>query len=133
MSYAGLALLFLAAAVTGCVAVARVAHLPRGWWWTTALAALVLVVLTVVFDSLMISADLFRYDSSSLTGLRILRAPVEDLAWPLVAVLVLRALWELLGRLRPRDVEETSWAPRAHCARHLAARRSASCSGRHVR
>jgi lycopene cyclase domain-containing protein len=107
MSYAGLALLFLAGAALGCLAVARVAHLPRRWWSATALAALVLLVLTAVFDSLMIGADLFRYDTSSLTGLRVLRAPVEDLAWPLVAVLVLPALWELLGLLRSRDEDET--------------------------
>lgn len=109
MTYAGLALVFVTAAVAACVTVARVARLPRRWWSATALAALVLVALTAVFDSLMIAADLFRYDTSSLTGVRVLRVPVEDFAWPLVAVLLLPALWELMGLLpsgrpgAPRD------------------------------
>jgi lycopene cyclase domain-containing protein len=102
VSYAGLALIFLAAAATVCVTVARAARLPGRWWAATALAALVLVALTAVFDSLMIAADLFRYDGSALTGVRVLRVPVEDFAWPLVAVLLLPALWELLGLLRSR-------------------------------
>jgi lycopene cyclase domain-containing protein len=101
VTYAGLAVVFLVAAVTVSVAVARVARLPRRWWSATALAALVLVALTAVFDGLMIAADLFRYDTSSLSGLRVLRVPVEDFAWPLVAVLLLPALWELLGLLAP--------------------------------
>ena len=100
MSYAGLALLLLAAAAAACLGIARVAGLSRRWWCTTALAALALVVLTAVFDSLMIAADLFRYDGSALTGIRILLVPVEDFAWPLVAVLLLPALWELLGLVR---------------------------------
>ena len=73
MTYAGLALLFVAAAA-----------------------------LTAAFDSLMIAADLFRYDAGSLTGLRVLLAPVEDFAWPVVAVLLLPALWELLGSAERR-------------------------------
>jgi len=106
MSYAGLALLVLAAAAAACVGIARVAALPRRWWCSTALVALALVVLTAVFDSLMIAADLFRYDSSALSGIRVLLVPVEDFAWPLVAVLLLPALWELLGRGRGARDEE---------------------------
>jgi hypothetical protein len=34
-----------------------------------------------------------------LTGVRVWLTPVEDFAWPLAAVLVLPALWELLGRV----------------------------------
>jgi lycopene cyclase domain-containing protein len=101
MSYAGLAVAFLVAATVLAVVTARVARLPRRWWWTTAIVTVVLLALTAVFDSLMIAADLFRYDVASLTGIRVLLVPVEDFAWPLVAVLVLPALWELLG-LRSR-------------------------------
>jgi lycopene cyclase domain-containing protein len=108
MTYAGLALVFLA----GGLAVAVVAHLsglPRGWWSATALVAVVLFVLTAAFDSMMIAADLFRYDTGSLTGLRVFLVPVEDFAWPLVAVLVLPALWELLGHA----TQKTRQAPEA--------------------
>ncbi len=97
MSYAELAAYFLAAAALTTLAAGVLARPPRGWWWSGAAAAVVLCVLTAVFDSLMIATDLFRYDTGALLGARVLLVPVEDFAWPVAAVLVLPALWELLG------------------------------------
>ena len=97
MTYAGLALVFLAVAALTVLVTSRVVGLSRRWWAATAVVVLALLVLTAVFDSLMIAADLFRYDTDALLGPRVLRVPVEDFAWPLVAVLGLPALWELLG------------------------------------
>ncbi len=63
----------------------------------------VLAVLTVVFDNLMIAAGFFDYGAGHTTGLRIGLVPVEDLAYPLAALLLLPPLWWGLaerGRLR---------------------------------
>ncbi|WP_435744795.1 lycopene cyclase domain-containing protein [Nocardioides sp. SYSU DS0663] len=96
MTYAGLAGIFLAlSAALLAVAVVRRRPGPR-WWAATALTAAVLAVLTVVFDSLMIAADLFRYGEGAEPAFLLWKAPVEDLAWPLAAVLALPALWLLL-------------------------------------
>lgn len=103
MSYLLLAGLFLVPVLVTAAVATRARRLGRRWWAATALTLVALLVLTVVFDSLMIAADLFRYDESQLTGVRLLLAPVEDLAWPLASVLLLPALWELL---RPRRTEE---------------------------
>ncbi|MEE6281343.1 lycopene cyclase domain-containing protein [Georgenia sunbinii] len=104
MSYLGLALAFLLPSALVSVVAARRA---RGrWWLTTALTLAVLLVLTVVFDSVMIWADLFRYDESQLAGVTLLLAPVEDLAWPLAAGLLLPALWEILGRRSSVEEEQ---------------------------
>jgi lycopene cyclase domain-containing protein len=62
------------------------------------IAAAVLVVLTAVFDNVMIAADLFRFHGAHTSGLTLGRAPVEDLAWPVAAALGLPALYLLLGR-----------------------------------
>ena len=97
MSYAVLALLAVVVALVVALVVARVRRLDARWWAATALATVVLVALTVVFDSLMIAADLFRYDDGALLGVRLWRTPVEDLAWPVVAGLLLPALWALAG------------------------------------
>jgi lycopene cyclase domain-containing protein len=97
MTYLGLALVFLAAAAAVAVAAAAVRRPGGAWWAATAAVAAALLALTAVFDSLMILADLFRYDASALAGAHVWLAPVEDLAWPLAAVLLLPALWELLG------------------------------------
>jgi lycopene cyclase domain-containing protein len=98
MTYALLALLFCAVAAVPAVTATLTGRLSLTWWRTTAVVAMVLVVLTALFDSIMISFDLFRYDTTALLGLRIARVPIEDFAWPVAAALALPALWALLGR-----------------------------------
>lgn len=101
MTYATLAALFVGV----CALVAAVATVRRGlgarWWLTTGVTIAVLLVLTIVFDSVMILADLFRFDEDSLLGVRLWHAPVEDLAWPLAAGLLLPAVRELLPQREP--------------------------------
>jgi lycopene cyclase domain-containing protein len=99
MTYAGLAAVALVLAGLVAAAAARLVRPSRGWWWSTLGVALALCVLTAVFDTLMISTDLFRYGSGALLGARVLLVPVEDFAWPVVAALALPALWELSGLL----------------------------------
>ena len=97
MTYLDVAVWFLAlAAVVLLLAVAT--RRPDGrWWLVTAATAVAMAILTIVFDSLMIAADLFRYGDGALVGVRLLLAPVEDLAWPLAAVALLPSVWLLLG------------------------------------
>lgn len=102
MSYAALAGLFLIGPLL-ITALAVVLHRPgRRWWAVTGGTIAALLVMTVVFDSLMIAVDLFRFEESLLLGWRIGLAPVEDLAWPLAAGLLLPSLWLLLTTERER-------------------------------
>lgn len=98
MSYLGLGILFVLPAVLVALVAWRRRNPSRTWWLATAIAAAVLVALTAIFDSVMIALDLFRFDEATLVGVRLGLAPLEDLAWPLAAVLLLPALWHLLGR-----------------------------------
>ena len=59
----------------------------------TALVAAVLLVLTAVFDNLMIWAELVGYGDAQRLGLQVGLVPVEDFFYPLVAALVVPALW----------------------------------------
>ena len=59
--------------------------------------AAVLLMLTAVFDNLMIAVDLFGYNPDRISGAFLGLAPLEDFAYPLAAVLLLPALWELLA------------------------------------
>ena len=102
MTYAVLALLFLAGGAALAFAASRTARTGRAWWAATFVVGASLLVLTAVFDTAMIAADLFRYDDGALVGLRVLRVPVEDFAWPVFAALALPALWELAGRVGKR-------------------------------
>lgn len=97
MSYAALAGIFVAACGAVAVLASVRCRLPARWWLATGITIAILLVLTIVFDSLMIQADLFRFDEESLLGMRVWQAPVEDLAWPVAAGLLLPALRELLS------------------------------------
>lgn len=100
MTYAALAAVFVAGSAAVAVAASVLRGLTARWWLTTGITIAVLLILTVVFDSLMIMADLFRFDEESMLGVRVWQAPIEDLAWPVAAGLLLPALRELLT---PRD------------------------------
>ena len=104
MTYLALDLLVVAAAAALAVPGARAARrqgTPFGV--PVAVTLVVLLALTVVFDSLMIGADLFRYDPDQLVGAQVWRTPVEDLTWPVVAALALPSLWVLLTPARTRE------------------------------
>ena len=100
MTYALLAVVFVCGAGLLAVVAGRRVPSPGRWWSAVLATAAVLVVLTGVFDNLMIAADLFRYPGSALLGPRVVLAPVEDFAWPVFAALALPALWELVPAVR---------------------------------
>ncbi|MDQ2623832.1 MAG: lycopene cyclase domain-containing protein, partial [Actinomycetota bacterium] len=103
MTYPELALAFLAAAVlVGLALPLAQRRRPRTWprWSAVGVTAVALVVLTAVFDSLMIAAGLFHYEPGALAGLHLGLAPVEDFAYPLATAILLPALWVTL--VRPR-------------------------------
>ncbi|WP_022878904.1 lycopene cyclase domain-containing protein [Microbacterium sp. B19] len=66
----------------------------------SALAALVLVVLTAVFDNIMIAVGLFSYPPQHLSGIRIGLAPLEDFAYPVCAAFLVPALFTLVSARR---------------------------------
>ncbi len=59
--------------------------------------AVVLCVLTLVFDTLMIAADLYVYDPGKILGVYLWGAPLEDFAYALAAALAMPVLWTALG------------------------------------
>jgi lycopene cyclase domain-containing protein len=69
------------------------------------IAAGVLVILTAVFDNLMIAAGLFTYPSEHLSGLRVGLAPVEDFSYAVCAAFLVPAVFVLLT---PRAATEAT-------------------------
>jgi small toxic polypeptide LdrA/B/C/D len=65
-----------------------------------AVAAGVLLVLTAVFDSLIVGTGIVAYDDAHRSGWAIGLAPVEDFLYPIAGVLLLPATWSLLVRRR---------------------------------
>ncbi|MHA7269717.1 lycopene cyclase domain-containing protein [Arthrobacter sp. HLT1-20] len=103
MNFSQLNTIFVALAVL--VMVAALARQPRGTIRRTVVAAVVgtvaaLVVLTAIFDNVMIASGLFDYAGHTLNGLRVGLAPIEDFAYPLAAGLLLPGLWLLFTKGR---------------------------------
>lgn len=59
----------------------------------TAVVAAVLLVLTAVFDNLMIWAELVGYGDAQRLGLQVGLVPVEDFFYPLFVALIVPAFW----------------------------------------
>jgi lycopene cyclase domain-containing protein len=100
MTYLVLNLVFLGVAAL-VVAFALVKRLISSRLLIASAVTLVLtLLLTAVFDNLMIGAGLFSYDPEHISGLFLGLAPIEDFAYPLAAALLLPALWVILGRTK---------------------------------
>ena len=96
-------LIIVVIVVVAAVAVSR-ARSRRGIRGSTlrpavlAITMAVLLAMTAVFDNIMIGVGLVGYDESRISGVFVGIAPVEDFAFAVAAVLLLPALWVLLGR-----------------------------------
>jgi len=102
MTYALIVLPFLAVTVVVTLAtVTRPAFARR--MAASATSAAVLVVLTAVFDNVMIAAGLFTYPSEHLSGMRVGLAPLEDFSYPLCAAFLVPAVYTLLTRRTDRE------------------------------
>lgn len=97
MTYWLLNLPFLAvAALAGILAARRLS------WPAIGITAAVLLVMTAVFDNVMIGVGLVAYEPSLISGAFLGIAPLEDFAYALAAIIGLPSLWVLLERRRPR-------------------------------
>lgn len=64
--------------------------------WLVALLGMLL--LTAVFDSAIIAADIVRYHAQNIIGLYIGKAPAEDFYYTIAAALLAPLMWRLYGR-----------------------------------
>ncbi|MDR6970941.1 lycopene cyclase domain-containing protein [Leifsonia shinshuensis] len=107
MTYLLLSLVFLlVAAAVLAVALALApdrARLVRRWWAPVLIAGVVVLVLTAVFDNVMIVAGFMTYADAHIAGVKLGLVPVEDFAYPLAALLLLPALWLLTRRRGSRS------------------------------
>lgn len=96
MTYGVLNLIFLGVVLLVVLAAAVTRRSPK--WRAVGLTAVVLLLMTAVFDNLMISSGLVAYDAELLSGVMIGVAPIEDFAYTVAAVLILPSVWSLTQR-----------------------------------
>ncbi|WP_431277507.1 lycopene cyclase domain-containing protein [Leifsonia poae] len=105
MTYLLLSVVFLAvaAAVLGIAlwTAPDRADVLRTWWPGILIATVVVLVLTAIFDNIMIGSGLMEYTQGNTAGVRLGLVPLEDFAYPVAALMLLPALW-LLFRKRAR-------------------------------
>lgn len=63
-------------------------------------SAVVLVILTAVFDNVMISSGLVAYPEGTSSGIRIGVAPIEDFSYAICAAYLVPAVYALLPTRR---------------------------------
>lgn len=80
----------------------RGAQVGKRLYKVLALTLMVMVITTAVFDNVIIGTGLVAYDTSTLLGMYVGVAPVEDFAYTLAAVMIMPALWILLGSRKKR-------------------------------
>jgi lycopene cyclase domain-containing protein len=80
-----------------CVAVLFGQHLqkPGKALWST---LIVLLILTAVFDSIIVGLNIVQYDPSKILGIIVGKAPIEDFFYAILAVGIVPALWNLFGQ-----------------------------------
>lgn len=98
MTYWLLNAVFLVIVAALAVAAVAVRRAPR--WRAIAITAGILLVMTAVFDNVMISVGLVGYSADAISGAFIGVAPLEDFAYTIAAVVGLPCLWMLLGSRR---------------------------------
>ncbi|GAA1690594.1 hypothetical protein GCM10009808_04440 [Microbacterium sediminicola] len=71
-------------------------------------AAIILVVLTAIFDNVMIGAGLVVYPEGVSSGILIGVAPIEDFSYAICAAFLMPAIFALLpeGRAHARSIDE---------------------------
>jgi len=96
MTYWSLNAIFLA--VVALVAVAAIVSRKSPRWTAVAITAVVLLMMTAIFDNVMIGIGLVGYNETLISGMFVGIAPLEDFAYAIAAFVLLPSLWTLLGR-----------------------------------
>jgi lycopene cyclase domain-containing protein len=105
MTYWLLNLPFLIIAALVALAAALARRSPR--WRAVGLAAVVVLLLTAVFDNVLVGTGIVGYDPSRISGVLVGVAPIEDFAYAIAALVLLPSLWGLLGPRRAGRGEDT--------------------------
>ncbi|WP_194763684.1 lycopene cyclase domain-containing protein [Microbacterium sp. UFMG61] len=113
MTYVALSAWFLGGAVVIAVIASLVAGRRRASLAGVGITVTVLVVLTAVFDTLMIATGLFHYSPGHLLGIHIGLAPLEDFAYPIAGAIMLPAVWAALRARRRSRIGSTGGEDRA--------------------
>ncbi len=64
----------------------------------------ILLATTAVFDSLLIYFDIVGYNLANISGLYILKAPIEDFCYSLLVGILIPTVWNRLGDKNAKNI-----------------------------
>ncbi len=67
----------------------------------------VLIILTLVFDSIIIKLGIVAYDSTKISGLRLGLAPFEDFFYTLLVIILVPSLWLYFNERRILEIRKS--------------------------
>ncbi len=97
MSYTTAVVLAVALALAVDLLMLRSRLLLQKVFW---LSYSIIIVFQMIFNGVLTSRGVVRYDGDTILGPRVFGAPVEDLGFGFALVLVTLSLWVRLGRAR---------------------------------
>ena len=92
MTYLILNILFIAAVVLALYAL----KIPIAKRWYVALIPL--LILTALFDPIIIYFDIVGYDTSKILGLTFFGAPLEDFMYSILAAILVPSIWNYMNK-----------------------------------
>lgn len=75
---------------------ARLKRPSKAFWLTLA----VILLLTSIFDPIIVGLDIVGYDTTKILGLTIFGAPVEDFLYAIYAAIIVPLIWHKFGKKR---------------------------------
>jgi lycopene cyclase domain-containing protein len=90
VNYLTLNLLFLGLSLLALLLV------PKNRWPAYLVGMVPMIVITAIFDNLIVAARIVGYDSSKITGIMIGIVPIEDFAYTIAAVLIVPSVWSAM-------------------------------------
>ena len=75
---------------------------PVAWWITLG----GLLLLTAIFDPLIIYLNIVDYDPTKILGITLLGAPIEDFFYALYAACIVPLVWNRLGEKKEGESHE---------------------------
>lgn len=106
MTYWSLNAIFLSFAAL--VAVIAIVARRSPSWRGFGLAAIVVLILTAVFDNVLVGTGIVGYDPALISDAKIGVAPLEDFAYALAGLVLLPSLWSLLSPRSSSSAERVS-------------------------
>jgi lycopene cyclase domain-containing protein len=90
MNYLTLNLIFLALSLVFLLLV------PKNRWPAYLVGILPMLLITALFDNLIVGAGIVDYDPSKISGVMVGLVPIEDFAYTIAAVLIVPSVWSAL-------------------------------------